>query len=308
MGNAWRGLLARKLEGPDYEGDTQVSPEVSGPPPLALPANIGYTQSAEATGRPASMDPVKIIPCLDIKDGRVVKGVHFVDLRDAADPVEAARAYSEGGADEIAFLDITATVEERRTVFDVVAKVAEVVDVPLTVGGGIKSCEDIEQALASGVTRASISSAAFRNPDLVREAAERFGSQAIVVAIDADASDSCPSGREVYIDGGRTPTGKDAVEFAQQMAELGAGQLLPTSKATDGTLDGYDIQLTRAIADATGLPVIASGGAGQLEHFYEAVAEGHAQAVLAASVFHFGTFTIRQVKDYLSERGVPVTL
>ncbi len=249
---------------------------------------------------------VRVIPCLDIKEGRVVKGVHFVGLRDAADPVAAARAYSEGGADEIAFLDITATVEGRRTMFDVVARVAAVVEAPLTVGGGIRSLEDVEQALNVGASKVSISSAAFRDPQLVRRAAERFGSARIVVAIDADANPALPSGREVYVDGGRTPTGRDAVEFARETAALGAGELLPTSKATDGTTDGYDIALTRAIADATGLPVIASGGAGKLEHFYEAVVEGHASAVLAASVFHFGALTIRQVKDYLSSRGVEV--
>jgi cyclase len=243
-----------------------------------------------------------------MKDGRVVKGVHFVNLRDAADPVEAAKAYVADGADEIAFLDITATIEKRRTMFEVLAKVAEVVSVPLTVGGGIKSSEDIEQAFKSGADHVSISSAAYRDPEMVKEAVKRFGSDKIVIAIDADANDACPSGREVYIDGGRTATGKDAVEFAREMAALGVGQILPTSKATDGTTAGYDIQLTRDIADAAGLPVIASGGAGKLEHFYEAVAEGHAQAVLAASVFHFGTFTVRQVKEYLRQKGLPVNL
>jgi cyclase len=243
-----------------------------------------------------------------MKDGRVVKGVHFVDLVDAADPVEAARAYSEGGADEIAFLDITATVEKRRTMFEVLAKVAAAVDVPLTVGGGIRSLADISQALESGASCVSMSSAAYRDPELVSAAVEKHGSDRIIVAIDADANDSCPSGREVYIDGGRTATGKDAVAFAREMKELGVGQILPTSKATDGTKDGYDLELTGAIADATGLPVIASGGAGELEHFYEAVAKGRAQAVLAASVFHFGIFTIRQVKEYLRDRGLPVKL
>ncbi len=254
------------------------------------------------------MEFVRVIPCLDMKEGRVVKGVHFVDLVDAADPVEAARAYSEGGADEIAFLDITATVEQRRTMFEVLEKVAAVVDVPLTLGGGITSLADIDQALASGASCISMSSAAYRDRDLVQAAVEKHGSEKIVVAIDADANDSCPSRREVYIDGGRTATGKDAVAFAREMKEIGVGQILPTSKATDGTKDGYDIDLTRAIADATGLPVIASGGAGELEHFYEAVAEGRAQAVLAASVFHFGIFTIRQVKEYLRDRGLPVRL
>ncbi|MBM3502151.1 MAG: imidazole glycerol phosphate synthase subunit HisF [Armatimonadetes bacterium] len=254
------------------------------------------------------MRPVRVIPCLDINQGRVVKGVHFVELRGAADPVEAAQAYSDGGADEIAFLDITATVEGRRTVFDLLRKVTAAVSVPVTVGGGIKSVEDVEAALEAGASCASISSAAYRDPGMVSEAVGRFGSERVLVAIDADASPTCPSGREVYIDGGRTATGTDAVEFARQMAELGVGQLLPTSKATDGVQDGYDLQLTRGIADATGLPVIASGGAGKLEHFYEAVAEGHADAVLAASVFHFGTFTVRQVKEYLRDRGLTVNL
>jgi len=251
---------------------------------------------------------VSVVPCLDMKDGRVVKGVHFVELQDAADPVEAAKAYSDGGADEIAFLDITATVEGRRTIFDVLRKVAAVVNVPLTLGGGIKSCADIEEGLAAGADCISISSAAFRDPDMVRDGVKQFGSDKIIVAIDADANEALPSNREVYIDGGRTATGKDAVEFASEMADLGVGRILPTSKATDGTLDGYDLELTRGIADATGLPIIASGGAGKLEHFYEAVADGHAAAVLAASVFHFGTFTVRQVKEYLRERGVPVNL
>lgn len=252
------------------------------------------------------MDFVRVIPCLDIKGGRVVKGVHFVDLVDAADPVEAARAYSDGGADEIAFLDITATVEKRRTMFDVLEQVAKVVRAPLTAGGGIRSLEDVEQALASGASAVTISSAAFREPGLVKEAAARFGSEKIIVAIDADVNASLPSKREVYIDGGRTPTGRDAVEFAREMADLGVGRILPTSKFADGTKDGYDLELTRGIADATGLPVIASGGAGKLDHFYQAVAEGHAQAVLAASVFHFGEVTIRQVKQYLRARKVPV--
>ncbi len=254
------------------------------------------------------MATVRVIPCLDMKDGRVVKGVHFVELRDAADPVEAAQAYCADGADEIAFLDITATVEGRRTMFDVLARVTAVVDVPVTVGGGIKSCADVAQALDCGASCVSISSAAYRDPAMVAAAVAQFGAARIVIAIDADANPALPSQREVYIDGGRTATGKDAVEFAREMAALGVGQLLPTSKATDGTVAGYDLPLTRAIADATGLPVIASGGAGTLAHFYEAVAEGHAAAVLAASVFHFGTFTVREVKQYLAGRGVEVSL
>ncbi len=252
------------------------------------------------------MSIIRIIPCLDMKNGRVVKGVHFVDLRDAADPVEAAQAYAAGGADEIAFLDITATVEKRQTMFNVLRQVTAAVKVPVTVGGGIKSIADIESALAAGARCVSISSAAYRQPDLVREAAQKFGAERIIVAIDADVNPALPSQREVYIDGGRTATGKDAIEFAREMAALGAGQILPTSKAADGSLDGYDLPLTRGIADATGLPVIASGGAGKLAHFLQAVVEGHAQAVLAASVFHFGTFTIGQVKEYLKSHGVAV--
>ncbi len=254
------------------------------------------------------MEFVSVIPCLDMKGGRVVKGVHFVDLVDAADPVEAAQAYSKGGADEIAFLDITATVEGRRTMFDVVKRVAEVVHVPLTVGGGIKSVEDVGEAIDSGASAVSISSAAFRDPEMVKAAVGEFGSDKIIVAIDADENDSLPSKREVYIDGGRTATGKDAVEFATELAGLGVGRILPTSKKADGTKDGYDLTLTRGIADATGVPVIASGGAGKLEHFYEAVAEGHAQAVLAASVFHFGEFTVREVKQYLRARHLAVRM
>jgi len=254
------------------------------------------------------MRPVRVIPCLDMKDGRVVKGVHFVDLKDARDPVEAARAYCAGGADELAFLDITATVEKRRTMFDVLKKVSAVVTVPLTVGGGIKSLADIETALESGATAVSISSAAYRDPKMVAEAVKRFGAKRVVIAIDVDANEKLPSKREVYIDGGRTATGKDAVEFAKEMAGLGVGQILPTSKGADGTKDGYDLVVTRGIADATGLPVIASGGAGKLEHFYDAVNEGRADAVLAASVFHFGILSIRQVKEYLKKRGVPVNL
>ena len=254
------------------------------------------------------MDPVRIIPCLDMKGGRVVKGVHFVDLVDAADPVEAAKAYAADGADELGFLDITATVEGRGTMFDVLKKVTAAVDIPVTVGGGIKSLEDIERALASGAKCASISSAAYRDPKMVADAVKRFGGQTLVIAIDADVNEDLPSKREVYIDGGRTATGKDALAFAKEMASLGVGQILPTSKATDGTKDGYDLELTRAIADATALPVIASGGAGSLDHFVEAVKEGHASAVLAASVFHFGIFTVKQVKEHLKKNGIPVNL
>jgi cyclase len=222
--------------------------------------------------------------------------------------VEAARAYSDGGADEITLLDITATVEERQNRYEVLAAVAEAVTVPLTAGGGIASCVDIERAISAGAAAASISSAAFRDPDMVKDAVREFGANRIVIAIDVDTNPELPSGREVYIDGGRTATGKDAVEFAKQMADLGVGRILPTSKAADGTRDGYDIDIIRAIADETALPIIASGGAGKLEHFYQAAEEGHASGLLAASVFHFGTLTIRDVKLYLRERGIPVNL
>lgn len=249
---------------------------------------------------------INIIPCLDMKDGRVVKGVHFVELKDASDPVEAAQSYCAGGADELAFLDITATVEKRRTMFDVLKKVAAVVNIPLTVGGGIRTLKDIDDALAAGATAVSISSAAYRNPQFVKDAVKQFGAATICVAIDVDRNDALPSGREVYIDGGRTATGKDAVQFAIEMKDAGAGRLLPTSKACDGNLGGYDLQVTSQMAVKTGLPVIASGGAGTLEHFLQAATEGKASALLAASVFHFGTFTIAQVKDYLRAHGVKV--
>jgi cyclase len=253
------------------------------------------------------VDYVRIIPCLDLKDGRVVKGVHFVNLRDAGDPVENAKVYEEQGADEIAILDITATVESRKTDMEVVRKVVSAVNVPVTVGGGISSLEDIAGLMNAGVSAVSISSAAFRDPALVSEAAERFGSEKLIVAIDVDRNAALSSGYEVYVDGGRTPTGSDALDFARKAKGLGAGQLLPTSKATDGTKAGYDLTITRAIAETTGLPVIASGGAGTLEHMYLAVAEGKASAVLAASVFHFREISIPELKRYLSERGVKVS-
>jgi cyclase len=251
---------------------------------------------------------VAIMPCLDMKEGRVVKGVHFVDLRDAGDPVECARTYQEQGADELAFLDITATVEKRRTMLEVFRRVADAVDLPLTLGGGIKRLADIEAALDAGADKVSLASAAVRLPALIEEAASEFGSDRIVVAVDADESDQVPSGYEVYIDGGRTATGMDAVEFARAAEGRGAGAILPTSKRTDGTKAGYDIKLTRGIADAVRVPVIASGGAGTLEHFYEAATEGRARVLLAASVFHFGEIAIPELKAYLKEKGVVVRL
>jgi len=251
---------------------------------------------------------IHIMPCLDMKDGRVVKGVHFVNLRDAGDPVECARAYCESGADELALLDIVATVENRPTMLEVVRQVAEVATVPFTVGGGIASVSIAEAVLGAGADKVSISSAAFRNPALVEEAVQEFGSEKVVVAVDADRNEQCPSGYEVYIDGGRTATGSDAIEWAKQAADLGAGAILPTSKATDGAKTGFDLSLTRQVADAVSVPVIASGGAGTMEHFYEAVTEGHAQVLLAASVFHFGEIRIPELKQFLAERGVAVRL
>jgi len=243
-----------------------------------------------------------------MKDGRVVKGIHFVNLRDAGDPAENAALYQKEGADELAMLDIAATLENRQTRLAWVRKVAAVIRIPLTVGGGIGSLEDIEMVLSAGAARVSMNSAAVRNPGLIDDAARRFGSETITIAIDARRSQAVPSGFELVVAGGTMPTGKDAVAWARECQERGAGVLLPTSMDGDGTCAGYDIPFTRAIADAVSVPVVASGGAGSPEHFYEAVAEGHAQMLLAASVFHFRTLTIRQVKQYLASRGVEVVL
>ncbi len=247
----------------------------------------------------------RIIPCLDVKDGRVVKGVRFVDLRDAGDPVEAALAYDAQGADELVFLDITASHEERQVMLDVVRRTAEGIYMPLTVGGGIRSIDDVRSLLRAGADKVSLNTAAIQRPEVIRHAAERFGSQCIVVAIDARRE------RErlgVNTHGGRRPTGLDAVDWACEATRLGAGEILLTSMDRDGTKDGYDLELTRAIADAVSVPVIASGGAGSLEHLVEGVIDGHADAVLAASIFHFGLHTIAEAKRYLRERGVPVRL
>ncbi|MDY0339586.1 MAG: imidazole glycerol phosphate synthase subunit HisF [Coriobacteriia bacterium] len=253
------------------------------------------------------MQPIHIIPCLDMKDGRVVKGVNFVDLRDAGDPVENAAFYREAGADEVAMLDIAATTEGRTTRIQWARDVADALGgVPLTVGGGINKLADIEALFEAGVAKVSMNSAAVVRPGLIVEAAERWGSERIVVAIDGRRNTRLPSGFEVVVSGGLKGTGIDCVEWAMRCEELGAGTLLPTSMDGDGTLSGYDIRLTRAIADLVSLPVIASGGAGTLEHFYEGVRQGHAAALLAASVFHFRTFSVGQVKDYLADRGIPV--
>jgi cyclase len=253
------------------------------------------------------MEPIRIMPCLDMKEGRVVKGVNFVGLRDAGDPVKNASFYDREGADELAILDIAATVENRKTRLEWVRAVSSVISIPLTVGGGIGSVEDVEATLDAGAEKVSMNSAAVRDPELVRRVAERFGSDRITVAIDGRRNAEMASGFEVVVAGGTKPTGQDCVAWARRCQELGAGAILPTSMDGDGTLAGYDLDFTRSIADAVDLPVIASGGAGALEHFYQAVVEGGAAVVLAASVFHFRTFTIRQVRKYLAAQGLPVT-
>ncbi|HEX5814721.1 MAG TPA: imidazole glycerol phosphate synthase subunit HisF [Methylomirabilota bacterium] len=246
----------------------------------------------------------RIIPCLDVKDGRVVKGVRFVDLRDAGDPVEAAMAYDAQGADELVFLDITASHEDRDTMLDVVRRTAEGIYMPLTVGGGIRTVEDVRRLLRAGADKVSLNTAALARPEIIRDAAERFGSQCIVVAIDAKRVTA--TAWHVFTHGGRRATGRDAVAWAREAVALGAGEILLTSMDRDGTKDGYDLELTRAVSDAVTVPVIASGGAGSLEHFYEALVDGRADAALAASLFHFGIHTIAEAKRYLADRGVEV--
>jgi cyclase len=248
----------------------------------------------------------RIIPCLDVKDGRVVKGVNFIGLRDAGDPVEVAKRYDLEGADELTFLDITASHEERRSIFDVIERTASEVFMPVTVGGGVRTLQDIRDLLNAGADKVSINTAAVTNPDFVREASLKFGSQCIVVAIDAkkSADPSIASGFEIFTHGGRKPTGIDALAWALKMTEHGAGELLLTSMDRDGTKAGYDLPLTRLIADAVKVPVIASGGVGTLEHLYEGFVNGHASAVLAASIFHFREHTILQAKEYIQSRGV----
>lgn len=246
----------------------------------------------------------RIIPCLDVKDGRVVKGVNFVDIRDAGDPVELAKFYSDQGADEVVFLDITATSDARRSVVDVIEDTGKKVFVPLTVGGGIRTTEDFTEILRAGADKISVNSAAVKNPSLITEAAELFGSQCVVVAIDAKAKEE--GGWEVYVAGGRTPTGLDLVEWARKAEELGAGELLVTSMDADGTKAGFDIPMLKAVTDAVSIPVIASGGAGCLKDFADVFREADVDAALAASLFHYGTLTVPQVKEYLRGQGIPV--
>ncbi|HWJ88194.1 MAG TPA: imidazole glycerol phosphate synthase subunit HisF [Pelagibacterium sp.] len=248
----------------------------------------------------------RIIPCLDVKDGRVVKGVNFVDLRDAGDPVEAALAYDAAGADELCFLDIAASQEGRDTILDVVARTAENCFMPVTVGGGIRTVEDIRKLLLAGADKVSINSAAVTDPEFVARAADKFGNQCIVVSVDAKAIE--PGRWEIFTHGGSRPTGIDAVDFAVRAVELGAGELLVTSMDRDGTRAGFDLGLTRAVADAVEVPVIASGGVGTLDHLVDGIKEGHAAAVLAASIFHFGTFTIQEAKAYMAAAGIPMRL
>ena len=246
----------------------------------------------------------RVIPCLDVKDGRVVKGVNFVDLRDAGDPVEQARIYDAAGADELTFLDITASSDNRETIYDVVSRTAEVAFMPLTVGGGVRVVEDIRKLLLAGADKVSINTAAVKRPEFVAEAAERFGSQCVVVAIDAKAV--APDRWEIFTHGGREATGIDAIAFAKQVVSLGAGEILLTSMDKDGTKSGFNIPLTRAISDAVSVPVIASGGVGTLDHLVEGVRDGHASAVLAASIFHFGEFSIAQAKAHMAKNGILV--
>ncbi len=250
----------------------------------------------------------RIIPCLDVKDNRVVKGVNFVNLRDAGDPVELGARYSEDGADELVFLDITATIRSRKTIVELVSKVAENVFIPFTVGGGINSVEQMDELLRCGAEKCSVNTAAVSNPDILTQAAQKFGSQCVVLAIDARRSKTKAGKWQVCVKAGTEPTDIDAVEWAVEGAKAGAGEILLTSMDADGTKAGYDIELTRAIADAVNIPVIASGGAGTLEHLYDAIVAGHAEAVLMASITHFESYTINHMKEYLRDRGIAVNL
>jgi cyclase len=254
------------------------------------------------------MDYRRVIPCLDTRNGRLVKGVNFVDIKDVGDPAENGAAYSAAGADELVLLDITATIEGRQTLLDAVKRTVKKITIPLTVGGGIRTVDDMKALFDLGVAKVSVNTAAVRRPELVKEAAQKFGPDKVTVAIDTRKNPKCPSGFEVMVKGGTEGTGKDAVAWAKEAVKLGAGAILPTSMDADGTQAGYDLPMTRAIADAVKVPVIASGGAGTLEHLHEAIVKGGADAVLVASIAHFGTFTIRQMKEHLAKKGIPVRL
>jgi cyclase len=254
------------------------------------------------------MKKIKIMPCLDMKNGRVVKGVHFVDIKDAGDPVENAAFYQAEGADELAMLDIAATLENRSTRLEWVKNVSAVIKIPLTVGGGISTLDDMDMVLSAGASKVSVNSAAVANPKLIEDAAKNIGSERVTVAVDARRNSDMPSGFELVVSGGTKPVGRDAIEWARQCESMGAGAILPTSMDGDGTLKGYDIPFTKAVSEAVKVPVVASGGAGKLEHFTEAVVDGGADILLAASVFHFRTFSIREVKEFLKNAGIPVYL
>ncbi|TFG88505.1 MAG: imidazole glycerol phosphate synthase subunit HisF [Candidatus Atribacteria bacterium] len=254
------------------------------------------------------MKLIKIMPCLDMKDGRVVKGINFINLKDAGDPVENAAFYQKEGADELAMLDIAATVENRKTRLEWVKNVSSVINIPLTVGGGIATIEDIELVFKAGADKVSMNSAAVKDPDIVKLSAKAYGSERITVAVDARRNKQMPSGFELVVSGGTKPVGKDAIAWAKQCQDLGAGVILPTSMDGDGTQAGYDLEFTKAISDAVDLPVVASGGAGKLEHFFEAVTRGGADILLAASVFHYRIFSIKEVKEYLKQKGLQVNL
>jgi cyclase len=267
---------------------------------------FGIPNETEVLKKGDKMSLIKIMPCLDMKEGRVVKGVHFVDLKDAGNPVENAAFYEKEGADELAMLDIAATVENRKTRLEWVKNVSSVIHIPLTVGGGISTLEDIELVLKAGANKISMNSAAVKKPDLVKQTAKEFGKEKVTIAIDARRNKEMPSGFELVVSGGTKPIGKDAVAWAKECENLGTGVILPTSMDGDGTQAGYDLEFTKAISDAVNLPVIASGGAGKLEHFYEGVVLGGAQILLAASVFHFRILKIREVKEYLRKKGLQV--
>ena len=252
------------------------------------------------------MSTIEIMPCLDMKEGRVVKGIHFIDLKDAGDPVQNAAFYEKEGADELAMLDIAATLENRKTRLEWIKNVSSVIAIPLTVGGGISTLEDIELVLKAGANKISVNSAAVKNPDIVKQASKKFGREKITIAIDARRNKKMVSGFELVVSGGTKPTGKDAIAWAKECQDLGAGVILPTSMDGDGTQAGYDLEFTRAVSNSVDLPVIASGGAGKLEHFYEAVAQGGAQILLAASVFHYRILSIKEVKEYLRKKGLKV--